>query len=304
MVAVNRKPIQVWWCNQSRCWKGESEAGVVCSSREGVKRLKFRKTVGEVEQADIIVHYRTRKGIFAISRALENGREERRLPDLGGYRYGSGWRFPAEYFILPHPITRERVNKQLQGLKLPVTLIYRNGNVRQDYLIPFSREGLQIVRQVSPDVWPLWAENVSGIQPPAKTPDDAEEGFEEGGRRSGASTIRNSKLREEAKREYGLNCYCCGFKFEEFYGSMAQGRAIVHHLETFRGDPSKQRVSTVDDVRVVCANCHYVIHLTEDPLDVDDLKRMIEQSWTRWNQGGVSRTVSSARSRGSRPASG
>jgi hypothetical protein len=103
MVAVNRKPIQVWWCNQSRCWKGESEAGVVCSSREGVKRLKFRKTVGEVEQADIIVHYRTQKGIFAISRALENGREERRLPDLGGYRYGSGWRFPAEYFILPHP---------------------------------------------------------------------------------------------------------------------------------------------------------------------------------------------------------
>lgn|GEM_PF-4849008 len=115
---------------------------------------------------------------------------------------------------------------------------------------------------------------------------------------------RNSKLREEAKREYGLNCYCCGFKFEEFYGSMAQGRAIVHHLETFRGDPGKQRVSTVDDVRVVCANCHYVIHLTEEPLDLDDLKRMIEQSWTRWNQGGVSRTVSSARSRGSRPASG
>ena len=77
---------------------------------------------------------------------------------------------------------------------------------------------------------------------------------------------------------------------------MAQGRAIVHHLETFRGDPSKQRFSTVDDIRVVCANCHYVIHLTEDPLDVDDLKRMIEHSWTRWDQGGVSRSVSLARS--------
>jgi hypothetical protein len=147
-------------------------------------------------------------------------------------------------------------------------------------------------------------EAIGGTLGPPPSEPEPEEGFEEGGKRSATSTLRNPKLREEAKREYGLNCYCCGFKFEEFYGSMAQGRAIVHHLETFRGDPSKQRVSTVDDVRVVCANCHYVIHLTEDPLDVDDLKRMIEQSWTRWDQGGVSRTVSLARSRGARPASG
>jgi len=119
-----------------------------------------------------------------------------------------------------------------------------------------------------------------------------------------ASTLRNPKLREEAKRKFGMSCYCYRFKFEDFYGSMAQGRAIVHHLETFRGDPSKQRVSTVHDVRVVCANSHYVIHLTENPIDVDDLKRKIEQSWARWNQGSVSRTVSSASSRGSRPASG
>lgn len=147
-------------------------------------------------------------------------------------------------------------------------------------------------------------EAIGGTPGPPPSEPDPEEGFEEGGKRSAASTLRNPKLREEAKRKYGLNCYCCGFKFEDFYGPRAKGRAIVHHLETFRGDASKKRVSTVDDVRVAYANCHYVIHLTEDPLDVDDLKRMIEQSWTRWDQGGVSRTVSLARSRGARPASG
>ncbi len=147
-------------------------------------------------------------------------------------------------------------------------------------------------------------EAIGGTPGPPPSEPEPEEGFEKGGKRSAASTLRNPKLREEAKRKYGLNCYCCGFKFEDFYGPRAKGRAIVHHLETFRGDASKQRVSTVDDVRVVCANCHYVIHLTEDPLDVDDLKRMIEQSWTRWDQGGVSRTVSLARSRGARPALG
>jgi 5-methylcytosine-specific restriction protein A len=97
-----------------------------------------------------------------------------------------------------------------------------------------------------------------------------------------------------------LACYCCGFDFEAFYGAIAHNRAIVHHLETFHGKSGEKRASTVDDVRVVCANCHYVIHSTQKLLGVDVLKAEIEKSWTRWSCDGVSRHTPVASSRRAR----
>jgi hypothetical protein len=39
------------------------------------------------------------------------------------------------------------------------------------------------------------------------------------------------------------------------------------------------RASTIDDVRVVCANCHYVIHRDpRRPMDVDKLKGLLARS--------------------------
>jgi hypothetical protein len=105
---------------------------------------------------------------------------------------------------------------------------------------------------------------------------DAMEGYSEGGKHSAVQSVRSEKLREAAKRKYGLECYCCGFKFEDFYGEIARDRTIVHHLETFSGTNGTERVSTVKDVRVVCANCHYVIHFSKIPMDVDELKSLIE----------------------------
>jgi hypothetical protein len=115
----------------------------------------------------------------------------------------------------------------------------------------------------------------------------SEELYSEGGRRTAVATVRSKKLRDAAINKYGWECYCCGFKFEDFYGKIAHARAVVHHLETFRGTDGQKRISTVDDVRVVCANCHYVLHLKEPPRDVDELKRLIESRWESWSKNGV-----------------
>jgi hypothetical protein len=45
----------------------------------------------------------------------------------------------------------------------------------------------------------------------------------------------------------------------------------------------------VEDVRVVCANCHYVVHFSKKPMDVDKLKLKIETTWNRWTEQGVAR---------------
>lgn len=131
---------------------------------------------------------------------------------------------------------------------------------------------------------------------PSGTTFDHEEGqrvghveldFLEGEKRATKTTVRNAKLRDAAKKHWGLKCCCCGFDFAEFYGSFAAGSAIVHHLELFTN--GQRRQSTVDDVRVVCPNCHYVIHLTDPPMDVDHLKRLISKSWNPWSATGVTR---------------
>jgi hypothetical protein len=123
----------------------------------------------------------------------------------------------------------------------------------------------------------------------------AETTFIEGEKRAARTTARSPGLRASAKKRWGLKCYCCEFDFEQYYGTVAKGMAIVHHLQLFADTNGKQRAVTVEDVRVVCANCHYVIHVQNPPIDIDDLKQSILLEWTSWSEKGVSR-----RSRGLR----
>ena len=106
----------------------------------------------------------------------------------------------------------------------------------------------------------------------------------EGEKRTVETTVRDPRLRADAKVKWGLKCYCCGFEFGRFYGENATNLAIVHHLKMFKG---KRRKATVQDVRVVCANCHQVIHVRKEPIGVDDLKKQISARWTRWSDDGI-----------------
>ncbi len=124
--------------------------------------------------------------------------------------------------------------------------------------------------------------------PKAHTAMTKEESFVEGEKRAVQTTVRNAKLRVAAKKRWGLHCYCCGFDFGQFYGSTAQDFAIIHHLDDFRSNTGK-RSTKVEDVRVVCANCHYVIHLSSPPLDIDKLRRKLLKTWLPWSKSGVKR---------------
>lgn len=126
------------------------------------------------------------------------------------------------------------------------------------------------------------------VAPKADTAIAIEENFVEGEKRAIQTTARNAKLRVAAKKQWGLRCYCCGFDFGQFYGTIAQDFAIIHHLEDFRSSTGK-RSTKVEEVRVVCANCHYVIHLSNPPLDVDKLRKKLLKSWLSWSKSGVKR---------------
>jgi hypothetical protein len=116
-----------------------------------------------------------------------------------------------------------------------------------------------------------------------------EEDFIEGEKRASQTTARSPALRATAKQHWGVKCYCCGFDFQQFYGMVGAGCAIVHHLDMFSTDDDKPRKSTVNGVRVVCANCHYIIHRSSAPMHVDELKRLLSSSWGSWTDDGITR---------------
>ena len=141
----------IWWCNQGENWKVERANNKVCSV-ETVKRQPFRETVGHVKKGDICVHYR-KMHIVAISQAVEDG-VACIIPFSG---YGKGWMFSTTYFDLKIPINRNRVNVDISALALKSSPIIKGGRVRYAYLIPFSLDGLRIIKRASTDVWPKWA---------------------------------------------------------------------------------------------------------------------------------------------------
>jgi hypothetical protein len=113
--------------------------------------------------------------------------------------------------------------------------------------------------------------------------------FREGEKRAAKAVVRSAGLRAAAKGRWGLDCYCCGFHFGQFYGDLGEGFAIVHHLDPMANAKGTVREGTVEEVRVVCANCHYMLHIETPAIDVDALKERIETSWCRWSEYGVSR---------------
>lgn len=74
--------------------------------------------------------------------------------------------------------------------------------------------------------------------------------------------LRDAKINEARRSGNGrLKCEVprCGFDFEEIYGEIGRDFAHVHHLKPL-GDRTAPSQTKLDDLAVVCANCHAMIH--------------------------------------------
>jgi hypothetical protein len=155
---------QFWWCNQTRCWPVEHAASLVCAHDTG---SPFREMVSEAKRGDITVHYRARGGgrVVAISRARTNAERE----NLDIRRYTSSdsdcWSTPApalyfeaEYFELPTPIPRSAFLHKIVRLQIEKGPTVPSGTIRQGYFMRFTGDGLKVLRNLSRDPWPAWAD--------------------------------------------------------------------------------------------------------------------------------------------------
>jgi predicted HNH restriction endonuclease len=92
---------------------------------------------------------------------------------------------------------------------------------------------------------------------------------------------RSSSLRVKAIELYKLDCYVCGFNFEAMYGLYGDGYIEIHHLMLL-ADSMNEQNTKLSEVRVVCSNCHSVLHHQgRTPMDIDELKNFVQARISR-----------------------
>lgn len=90
---------------------------------------------------------------------------------------------------------------------------------------------------------------------------------------------RNPKIIAAKKRkvlqENGfLRCEACGFDFEQKYGAIGKGFIECHHIEPLsKFDTNK--VTSINDLVLLCSNCHQMIHRKMAVEKFVDFKKII-----------------------------
>ena len=92
---------------------------------------------------------------------------------------------------------------------------------------------------------------------------------------------RNHALIEKAKRkfkkEHGGRLYCeiCGFDFEKVYGELGKEFIEAHHIKPVSSMSSGEK-TRVEDLIMVCPNCHSMIHRKKPWLTRKEITKIIK----------------------------
>ena len=81
-------------------------------------------------------------------------------------------------------------------------------------------------------------------------------------------------VRKKKKYAASLDCEVCGFSFGRAYGSAASEYCEVHHLLPL-SDIEHSTQTRIEDLAILCANCHRVVHLHNPPHTLNQVRRML-----------------------------
>lgn len=71
-----------------------------------------------------------------------------------------------------------------------------------------------------------------------------------------------------------LDCEVCGFSFGSVYGELGSSYIEAHHTVPV-SSMSEVKVTKVEEIALVCANCHRMLHRGEHLLTVDELQKIV-----------------------------
>lgn len=89
---------------------------------------------------------------------------------------------------------------------------------------------------------------------------------------------RNRTLVKQKKEQAeSLACEICGFSFATRYGAAAADYCEAHHLIPL-AEAAEGQETRLEDLMLVCANCHRVIHLKNPPYEPDEVRSMLDDN--------------------------
>lgn len=111
------------------------------------------------------------------------------------------------------------------------------------------------------------------------TEDD--EGFSEGREilRQHIARERNTTLSKKAKERFALEhgrlyCEVCGFDYENVYGALGRNYIEAHHIRPVSTMTDGEKTK-IEDLIMVCANCHRMLHRKRPWLAKESLSELI-----------------------------
>ena len=88
---------------------------------------------------------------------------------------------------------------------------------------------------------------------------------------------RNRKIVEYAKEQFKskhngkIFCEICGFDFNEQYGELGKDFIEAHHIRPV-AEMKKGDITKVEDFKMVCSNCHSMLHRRKCTISHLDIK--------------------------------
>jgi 5-methylcytosine-specific restriction protein A len=86
---------------------------------------------------------------------------------------------------------------------------------------------------------------------------------------------RDSRAREACLARHGRRCKVCDLKFAERYGEIGEDFIHVHHLKPLATMREGYQINPESDLVPVCPNCHCMLHTSDPPLSIDELKERL-----------------------------
>ena len=91
---------------------------------------------------------------------------------------------------------------------------------------------------------------------------------------------RNRTAAKQAKKFHGTICQACDLDFEKRYGEIGKGFIEAHHLKPI--STLEEGVAVTYDVAadfaVLCANCHRMIHKSDNPSNLKQFRQLVQSN--------------------------
>lgn len=88
---------------------------------------------------------------------------------------------------------------------------------------------------------------------------------------------RNAKARAKCIEHFGPKCQACGLNFADAYGTLGEGFIHVHHINLISLASEGYSVDPTEDLVPLCPNCHAMVHRTNPPIPVENLRQLISE---------------------------